>query len=359
MVAKKSSASDIWFVRKLATYATLLSIAALAGCTNYEIEDHSLQYNQAVGSLGNRLLLLNAVRAAQDYPMQFSKLASYTGQGRGKGSLGVELPFGVNKIGSGPLSPDLLTGSLKPTIELNSGVNSFQLVDLNTAEAQRALRTQPGTAEYEYYLTQGWPPRIVTTIMVEMIAVRVELVDIMSKKYLNRCKADASQRHCSMYNSFSVYQAEVKQTPDSIKNLGSKPYEHKGVNYITFFNRPLDRCRFIGFQVLFDAFNVSGGGFDLLIPTEDESASDGESNKKQLNYTVDVNVNVAEVKQPKAKIKREIPVLFEDKDVASVYKDMDKPNAPQTETGGAKKQKQRKRGAFELVFRSPERMSDF
>lgn len=361
MVWLNSASLNAYSYRNALRKMVVLIVISLGGCAGFEIEEHSIQYNQAVGSLGNRLLLLNAVRAAQDYPMQFSKLAAYTGQGRGKGSLGIEIPFGVNKVGVGALSPDLLTGSLNPTIELNSGVNSFQLVDLNTAEAQRALRTQPGVAEYEYYLTQGWPPRIATTIMIEMIAVRAELVEIMSKKYLIQCQADPTRGDCTMYEPFSLCQDEAKKKKYDLKYLGSEPYEYKGVQYINFFNKPLDRCRFVGFQVLFDSFRVSRGAFDLLLSAEDDSASSGgDATKKQLNYTVDVNVNVAEVKPAKSKVKREIPVYFGDEEVADVYKNMPEETASESELGEQqKKKKKSRRNAFEIVFRSPERMVRF
>ena len=129
----------------------LLLAPLLASCTSYEVEDHSLQFNQAVGSLGNRLLLLNAVRAAKGYPMQFSKLQTYTGQGRADTGVSIDVPFVLDTVGSGPLSPARLIGTARATPGLRSGVQALQLVDLNTAEAQKALRTQVSAKEFEYY----------------------------------------------------------------------------------------------------------------------------------------------------------------------------------------------------------------
>jgi hypothetical protein len=55
---------------------TAASIALIA-CVKFEVDDHSYQFNEATGSLGLRLRLLNAVRASKDYPLQFSKIQGY------------------------------------------------------------------------------------------------------------------------------------------------------------------------------------------------------------------------------------------------------------------------------------------
>jgi hypothetical protein len=66
---------------KLCPAWLVLVALIMPSCTRVEIEDHSLQFNQAAGSLGNRVMLLNIVRAAKGYPLQFSKLTGYTGHG--------------------------------------------------------------------------------------------------------------------------------------------------------------------------------------------------------------------------------------------------------------------------------------
>ncbi len=104
---------------------------ALTACTGFEIEDHSYTFNEATESTGNRLLLLNAVRASKNYPMQFSRISSYTGQGRVTADFSPSFPFGVDANHA---------YDLKPTVKVNSGVQKLDLVDLNTEEAQERLR---------------------------------------------------------------------------------------------------------------------------------------------------------------------------------------------------------------------------
>src|SRR5262245_15913549 len=85
-----TAASALWLA---------LAAALLAACTRVEIEDHSLQFNQATGSLGNRVMLLNVVRAAKGYPVQFSKVTSYSGSSRLDGGLSLNIPFLTDVIG--------------------------------------------------------------------------------------------------------------------------------------------------------------------------------------------------------------------------------------------------------------------
>ena len=113
----------------------VLACLLLASCTKVEIEDHSLQYNEASGSLGSRVMLLNVVRAAKGYPMQFSRVSNYTGSSRMDGSLSFSLPFILNTFGTP--SPARLQANANPSAQFKTGVQSLQLIDLNTAEVQR------------------------------------------------------------------------------------------------------------------------------------------------------------------------------------------------------------------------------
>ena len=78
----------------------LLVGSVLSACTGVQIEDQSLQFNQASGSIGTRLMLLNALRAAKGYPLQFSRLTSYVGQGTMDGGVNLDIPVLLNTFGS-------------------------------------------------------------------------------------------------------------------------------------------------------------------------------------------------------------------------------------------------------------------
>ncbi len=151
-----------------------LAILLLVACTRVEIEDHSLQFNQATSSLGNRVMLLNVVRAAKGYPVQFSKVTSYSGNSRMDGGLNLNIPFIGGVVGS-PNSA--FPGSVQPNASFKSGVSQLQLTDLSTAEFQRTLRRKVTANDFAYYRSQGWAAALVHTILIEEILVEPRLVD--------------------------------------------------------------------------------------------------------------------------------------------------------------------------------------
>ncbi|HKZ01787.1 MAG TPA: hypothetical protein VJ180_06085 [Pyrinomonadaceae bacterium] len=315
----------------------ILCLAPLiASCTSYEVEDHSLQFNEAVGSLGNRLLLLNAVRAAKGYPMQFSKLGSYTGQGRESGSLAADLPFVLNTVGTGTLAAARLVGTAKPSVSLGTGVQSLQLVDLNTAEAQKALRTQATGKLLEYYLLQGWPQSLVYTIMIEAVAVRKQLHTALAKVYDNHCNTNPDDSRCWLH-------AKVKQCAwvagGSTRN---------NITIVSFWNRPRTYCSFVMFQWFFEAVGVSGGAFD--VPGRKKKDKDDKDDSKKQNaiyrsdkFAIDVNVKVPEKEPTETASTDYLDLFFENEAIQRLYESFSK---------GAD---QRGKG-IEVVFRSPERM---
>ena len=109
--------------------AAAIGLGLLTGCAGHQVADHSYQFNEATGSLHLRLLLLNAVRASKDYPLQFSKIQSYQGSGTTTASISASLP--LKFPGSGTASPK---------VDLKDGISEFNLVDLNTEESQQALK---------------------------------------------------------------------------------------------------------------------------------------------------------------------------------------------------------------------------
>jgi hypothetical protein len=163
----------------------------LAGCTRVEIEDHSLQFNHATGSLGNRLMLLNIVRAAKGYPVQFSKVTSYSGQSRVDGGLNLNIPF-VGAIVGNPNTA--FSGGVTPNASLKTGVSQLQLADLSTAEFQRTLRKKVTVNDFAYYRSQGWPSALVHTLLIEDIFVEPRLREKLIKAAIATCDRSGSAR---------------------------------------------------------------------------------------------------------------------------------------------------------------------
>lgn len=146
-----------------------LAVAAitLIACVKMEIDDHSYQFNEATGSTGLRLLLLNAVRASKDYPLQFSKINTYQGTGTVGGSISADIP--VSSIADGI--------KLTPKIDIKPPINQLALVDLNTEEAQQALKKQASVETFRYYFLQRGTRAmgVINAALVESVYIHEQL----------------------------------------------------------------------------------------------------------------------------------------------------------------------------------------
>jgi hypothetical protein len=327
----------------------ILLLFGLPSCTSYEVEDHSLQFNQAVGSLGNRLLLLNAVRAAKGYPMQFSKLQTYTGQGRADGGTTVDVPFLIDTIGHGTLSPARLIGTARPNTTLRTGVQSLVLADLNTQEAQTALRKQATVKEFEYYLLQRWPPILVVTVMIEAVEVRYELVSALLQNYLKRCEKEPNHLVCIRPSDAN------KSCGDADASIPKMRHSRFGASYILFENNPRKLCDFVWFHWFIDALQAGGG--HLEVPSKRKAVAESKDAKKQgaiyrsSKFAIDVNVKLPEKedKDQKDKDEGDVDLYFDDKNLDALYEHLLRDTA----------NKKTRRKVIEYVFRSPERMVRF
>ena len=110
--------------------AAAVGFGLLGGRASVQVDEHSYQFNEATGSLGLRLLLLNAVRASKDYPLQFSKINAYQGTGTMGASVSAAMPL--------QLFPG--NGTVTPKVDWKDGVSQLNFIDLNTEEAQQALK---------------------------------------------------------------------------------------------------------------------------------------------------------------------------------------------------------------------------
>jgi hypothetical protein len=326
----------------------ILLLLGLPSCTSYEVEDHSLQFNQAVGSLGNRLLLLNAVRAAKGYPMQFSKLQTYTGQGRADGGVIVDVPFLVDTVGHGTLAPTRLMGGTKSSMNARTGVNALQLVDLNTAEAQKALRTQATKAQFEYYLAQAWPFRLVVTVMIEGIAVSERLLRPLEEYYVAYCAANPSHVLCNWLRG----ELEKCGASTSKPTRKMEPVGRYGETYFSFGNDPRTYCEFVAFQWFIDAMAMAGGSFEIA---KYQTKKKSEQKKKTTvvkgdRFAIDVNVKLPDKDDSSETAPGDpLDLFFDNERFEGLYQRIHK----------LKDRKGMKLQPIEVNLRSPERMVRF
>ena len=157
-----------------------VALGTLTGCVNFQVDEHSYQFNEATGSLGLRLLLLNAVRASQDYPLQFTKISSYEGSGTTGGSVSASLPLSFPG-----------NGTIAPRVDVKDGISQLNLVDLSTEEAQTALRRTIRWHVYEYFYKQGGNRSSVAPfmLMVETMAASEPMHKLVASFVEKKCAA--------------------------------------------------------------------------------------------------------------------------------------------------------------------------
>jgi hypothetical protein len=294
-----------------------LAALVLTSCTSVEIEDHSLQFNQATGSLGSRIMLLNVVRSAKGYPVQYSKVTSYQGNSRTDGGVNLNFPFLAGKIGN---PNTILQGGVTPSATFKTGVQNLQLADLNTAEIQRTLRKPVTPRDFVYYRSQGWPKALVNTVLIEELLVQPSLITKLGAAAASSCRGSGGQkfpRECAWLRR----QSESRACHGSREERASP----EGDIVQVFANSPRKRCQHASFQWFFTALRVLPAislDFDPRVDTDEcttrrarlkdisGSAKDGKGKSKDARegdggkgagetvkegkVSVDVNVKIAE-----------------------------------------------------------------
>ena len=303
--AKRAAARDLRLL--------VLAASLLAACTRVEIEDHSLQFNQATGSLGNRVMLLNMVRAAKGYPVQFSKVSGYQGTSRLDGGLSLKIPFIGDVIGK---PNQVLQGDITgPNASFKTGVSSLQLADLSTAEFQRTLRKKVTAIDFAYYRSQGWPKALVNTILIEELLLEPNLRRTLIRASVRVCGETGSGRR--KYGDVCTWLLSTAK--DCAKNEEQRA-SPDGDLYHRYPNDPRDRCRHVSFQWFFAAIRVLPGAtldFEPKVNTDEctsrkallkdlaGSAKDGKGKSKDAGkgpsetikdgkVSVEVNVKIAD-----------------------------------------------------------------
>jgi hypothetical protein len=115
---------------KATTLALIVGLAALgSGCASHEIRTRGISYNEGTADFGNQQLLLNAVRASKRYPTYYSVIGELTAKESISGSIEGSFPF--ESEGGHIRLPKF---SLDPTVNIGSGIESFQINSMNTSE---------------------------------------------------------------------------------------------------------------------------------------------------------------------------------------------------------------------------------
>lgn len=119
-----------------------------------------MQANVGVEQAQNRMLLLNALRAAKRRPMHFTSIVSLTlPVAAASPSVGVTLPLGSEAAGAATVSPSL-----------RAEVPSFNVAVLDSQKFVRGITTPLRPSLVRHYLEQGWAPMLLLSLVIREIA---------------------------------------------------------------------------------------------------------------------------------------------------------------------------------------------
>lgn len=169
--------------------AVLLVSSLLTACAPVQMGYNVLSYDETVADTANQLLLLNAVRASQHYPMSFTSVGSVVAGPPLSGSLGSTLNF--SSISG------LQTYNLNPAISASAGYSQFALGNLNVSNFMVAIRDPiPPKITQAFYDDPRWPRELIDLIYIQAYTPSNQIVGFVDSTRKSRCVApvDTSTR---------------------------------------------------------------------------------------------------------------------------------------------------------------------
>jgi len=283
---------------------------ALCGCTQHEIEMHPEAFNRAIGSLDTRLLLLNAVRASKNYPLEFTSVSTVLGGAKFTAELDPSLPF--------PFSP---SRSYDPGIKAyhERSISSLAIANLNTAEALGGLKRSLGWSDFRYYQLSGWPEGVFRTLAFEAIRIHRDVYTRISAMADKNCSEDPTTAYCRM-RTYSLAFCDGDRVRAT--RVLDQPI-------LRFTNSGESTCEYAMFQEVL-ATLIPGGCIFLTKPTE----------KTEV-------IEVAGKTKTASKHSVEVFIESPDKHVVRMIHEYDRLLAPKGLAG------------LQVIYRSPERMVRF
>jgi hypothetical protein len=225
-------------------------IFCMTGCAEMQMGYNVITYDNAVADTANQLLLLNAVRASQHYPMSFTAVGQVVANPPVSGSLGGTVNF------SRPLG--LTTYSVNPSISANAGYGQFALGNLNSQEFMLAIRKpiQQKITD-SFYQNTYWPRVLLDLIYVQKLASPSEsLIQSIDAERKFRCRNPASERDknlCGALNrNIEGFASNCTAHFIDIRVRMSEFREDRNM----YYNTAVNYCHFERFKILMEEMRL-------------------------------------------------------------------------------------------------------
>ena len=261
--------------KKVARMAVAISLSVLAfGCTRTQIVEEAVSFNEAVELTANKLVLLNAVRASQRYPMHFSSINQLTASPRIEGSFSLDLPFGGG-------ANDDFTAS--PSIG-HSHTNNIVLKPLDDQEFYRGILEPVNFDLVFLYVYLGWPPELLINMFVESLDLSTAQTRSLIANALLACQSHLKKdpTHDKRWTCINLLEAtckwdsvsglrdadseEVCLSPKEVTNAGIDRFDRiaKAIvkrldlrfGNVRIVNDPTDRASFHAFRIIATSLSI-------------------------------------------------------------------------------------------------------
>lgn len=216
-------------------YIVFVLSFCIGACASQDVVYHGLQHTKGIENSGNKLLLLNILRAGKRYPAYYSTIAAYTGGRRVSADASITTPFGSDFITQIYSAVTKISG--------NNGLSSVVLDNIGQKKAIQFLHdNKKGREILEGLLRDGMPYPVAYALLVQRVSYHPELLEAILDAGERRCRnpsSKASQIYCE-------YNERLIQDCGSLRGRGA-----------VFINRGDDECSFKRFQLLFNKTRIS------------------------------------------------------------------------------------------------------
>ena len=160
----RGSAFNRRAVRRLCKLSVVAAPLAVAGCSGADsFGPRAMEYNEEAAASKSSQILLNIVRAAYRYPLQFTDLSTVTGQATASVTTGSSLPL----FGNRATSARLFTFSPGFTF---SGGPSFNIANLNSQEFYYGIQNPVDQKTILHYVYAGYDPYVLLPLFISGIS---------------------------------------------------------------------------------------------------------------------------------------------------------------------------------------------
>ena len=246
-----SSAPNFARAKQVIFFFIIFSLLAFfPACTSQQIKYQALSHNQAISVAADKILLANILRSSEGLPVDHTSITDYKAKENVSGSLGFNLPFGIDAARAFIANPKM---------DMGPGIESIEMKNFSQLPKSFPKLTTEADQTYMLRLIElGWPPRLVQTFVFQDIYIREGIWPDLRDRFLEKCRKAKKNNVGNTY--CNRVKALLKICPDKFNKIFDRRFkEFRQVNI------GHNRCEFLSFQAILDIAFVTGIEIDIAL----------------------------------------------------------------------------------------------